>query len=332
MLKQLCNDLAAKIADYRNGEIPLLDANHVERWVSQFDKLKWISILKEMNHLINNTYFSEKRVISFLKANSHNQKLVGNDVKSFWQNANILDIQQGGTSQSSMRAILSSILSSQYEINLNNAGSNNGIYIYLDDVCFSGNRVMKDINNWLTKWNNLVIDRLIIITMANYENGTWYAEDKIKNKMKELNKSFKIEWWTCCTLENRKSHINSSDVFWPTSLPTDLYVQKYIGYLTTQGHPPSRNLRQVSNDQQHSELFSNETNRNLLEQEFLLKGCYIRDICTNLPERVRPLGFSYMKTLGFGSTIITYRNCPNTAPLVLWVGDPWYPLFPRRTN
>lgn len=30
--------------------------------------------------------------------------------------------------------------------------------------------------------------------------------------------------------------------------------------------------------------------------------------------------------------ILTYRNCPNNAPLAFWVDAPWYPLFPRTTN
>ena len=51
-----------------------------------------------------------------------------------------------------------------------------------------------------------------------------------------------------------------------------------------------------------------------------------------LPEAIRPLGFSLMKTLGFGSPVVSFNNCPNTAPLALWAGDPWYPLFPRRAN
>ena len=39
-----------------------------------------------------------------------------------------------------------------------------------------------------------------------------------------------------------------------------------------------------------------------------------------------------LESLGFGSLVVTFRNCPNNAPLALWAGDPWYPLFPRRTN
>jgi hypothetical protein len=44
------------------------------------------------------------------------------------------------------------------------------------------------------------------------------------------------------------------------------------------------------------------------------------------------LGFTGLRTLGFGSVIVTFRNCPNTCPLPFWAGDPWYPLFPRSTN
>jgi hypothetical protein len=39
-----------------------------------------------------------------------------------------------------------------------------------------------------------------------------------------------------------------------------------------------------------------------------------------------------LETLGFGSLIVTFRNCPNNAPLAFWVDSPWYPLFPRTTN
>jgi hypothetical protein len=44
------------------------------------------------------------------------------------------------------------------------------------------------------------------------------------------------------------------------------------------------------------------------------------------------VGNMVLSTLGFGSTIVTFRNCPNNAPLAFWAGDPWYPLFPRKIN
>lgn len=61
-------------------------------------------------------------------------------------------------------------------------------------------------------------------------------------------------------------------------------------------------------------------------------GVKIRGMCPHLNKYQRPLGNMILETLGFGSTIVTFRNCPNNAPLAFWAGDPWYPLFPRKTN
>lgn len=96
-------------------------------------------------------------------------------------------------------------------------------------------------------------------------------------------------------------------------------------------------LRFTSGDE---DIFSSETGRQLLEEQFLLAGMRIRSFCKNPSQILRPLGFSPFG-LGFGSMIATFRNCPNNAPLALWWGDPdahaghpfrnWYPLLPRKT-
>ena len=79
-------------------------------------------------------------------------------------------------------------------------------------------------------------------------------------------------------------------------------------------------------------IFSSDEARQLLEEEFLKAGVRIRQMCPNLNKYQRPLGNMLLETLGFGSLIVTFRNCPNNAPLALWAGDPWHPLFPRTTN
>src|SRR5262249_38191325 len=79
-------------------------------------------------------------------------------------------------------------------------------------------------------------------------------------------------------------------------------------------------------------LYSNDEGRQLLETEFLKAGARIRQQCPNLGPTQRPLSHMTLETLGFGSLIVTFRNCPNNAPLALWCGHPWYPLFPRATN
>jgi hypothetical protein len=55
-LTQLYNTFAAKIVDYRSGEISVPDAAHVERWINQFDAPNRIPILNEMLHLIDKVY------------------------------------------------------------------------------------------------------------------------------------------------------------------------------------------------------------------------------------------------------------------------------------
>jgi hypothetical protein len=295
MIEQLCANFAVKVADYRNGEIPPIDTDHVCRWLEQFDEPKRMPILTEMTYLIDKIYLSEKKVQNFLEKNIGNPNLVGTDVISYWNNINVLDIQQGGTSQSSMKALLASILSSKYGINLYKAGSNNGIYIYLDDVCFSGNRIINDIRFWLGRSKNITINKLIIHTIAMHSNGKWYADREIKKIMQQANLNFIVEWWTACMLENNLYNIENSDIFAPRSLPNDPYVQQYANYLTQNGFSPA--LRKVSSHQQQPKIFSNEANRNFLELEFLEKGCYIRHICSSLPEQIRPLGFSLMKNI-----------------------------------
>ena len=64
----------------------------------------------------------------------------------------------------------------------------------------------------------------------------------------------------------------------------------------------------------------------------MMAGLEVRRQCPLLPETIRPLGATLLKTFGFGSTIVTFRNCANNCPPALWAGDPWIPLFPRSTN
>jgi hypothetical protein len=89
-----------------------------------------------------------------------------------------------------------------------------------------------------------------------------------------------------------------------------------------------------------TQLFSSEDARHVVEQAFLKKGAYIYSLPQDPAQSMRPLGYSRLRSPGFGSTVVTYRNCPNNAPLVLWWGDPsggaplnqWTPLLPRRTR
>ncbi|MBN1545564.1 MAG: hypothetical protein JW902_02780, partial [Syntrophaceae bacterium] len=136
-------------------------------------------------------------------------------------------------------------------------------------------------------------------------------------------------------IENRKTYRNISEVLWPTTLPDNDMLRKYVSEEDKFPFEPRKPGGKLIND-----IFSSEDGRQLLERELLLAGMKIRGYCQNPKKVIRPLGFSAFG-LGFGSMILTFRNCPNNCPLALWWGDPnaapnhpfnkWYPLLPRKT-
>ena len=144
--------------------------------------------------------------------------------------------------------------------------------------------------------------------------------------IKASGKSIDVHWWRSVELEDRKAHTTTSDVLRPVAIPDDEDVKAYVAamrfppHLRTAGHVGG------------SGIFSSDAGRQLLETEFLKAGVRIRQMCPHLNQYQRPLGNMILDTLGFGSLIVTFRNCPNNAPLALWAGDPWVPLFPRTTN
>ena len=135
-----------------------------------------------------------------------------------------------------------------------------------------------------------------------------------------------MKWWHAVHLEDRKIATDTSDVLRPTAIPDDEIVLAYVAGMAYQPH-----LRKGESVGAGG-IFSSGASRHMLEQEFLKAGAKIRSMCPNLGITQRPLGHMTLETLGFGSTIVTFRNCPNNAPLALWAGDPWFPLFPRSTN
>lgn len=126
------------------------------------------------------------------------------------------------------------------------------------------------------------------------------------------------------SLENRRFRKDFADVFWPKSIP-----ESAKHYFNTFTHPLELRNGSAASSQK---VFVDDNHRSTCEEVFLDRGVWIRDQCPRLTKYQRPLGNYVLETPGFGATFVTFRNCPNNAPLVFWAGDPWYPLFPRDTN
>lgn len=325
---KLLASIANTIKDYREGEIAQPTPAHVDRWVYQFDNTVQIPLLRELDHVLKNTYFSKSYVSRFF------EKFVGDNLRDFWQNATILDIQQRGHSQTEIRKLFGQALKEKYGLNIDEYGSRGGAFVYLDDALFTGNRIGDDVSDWIA--NGPEKATLYIIVIASHRFGQWACMDRLKTATQEAEKEIDLYLRAAIRLENRISYLNSSEVLWPTVLPDDDDLQNYMQSETRFPFEPRQPGGRLSKN-----IFSSENGRQLLEQELLLAGVRIRAFCANPSQSMRPLGFGPFN-VGFGSTIVTYRNCPNNCPLALWWGDPnaepyhpfskWYPLLPRKTH
>jgi len=315
------------IADYRQGDISPGDPEHVSRWLHQFDASVRGPFIAELHHVLNNTYLSRATFDGFYKNQIEHDKLTGGDHATFWRGANFLRIQSHGNSQADVLKIFRRALKEVLGLKLSECGGGSH-FIYLDDVIFSGSRVGSDLENWVA---NDAPDSavVIVIVMATHEFGEYATKKRLREAAAKANKRITFQIWRSLHLENRRLYRNDSDVLWPTALPPEAaaYAQGRFPF-----EPRSPGGK--------SSLFSSEAARQVLESAFLSAGMRIRSFSQTPAPSLRPLGFGPFG-VGFGSLFVTYRNCPNNAPLALWWGDPeadpshpfskWRPLVPRKT-
>ena len=310
------------IADYRTGEIPRPSPEHVDRWVKQFEPACQLSILQEMDHVLRRNYISKQTTVNFMNVMFQTRKLVGDDPCTFWRDVMFLDIQERGASQKEMLTLFNNVLKNKCASTANECETEPNTFIYLDDAIFSGGHVYRDLAKWIT--NEAPENaKIYVIVMAIHSSSNFFTR-KLEKKARE--KNIKIDYWFSVELEDRKSCTDISDVLRPVSIPEVRAVQKYSSNLS---HSPELRKPGKFGD---LDMFSTESGRHVLEQEFLKAGVHIRQQCPHLHSTQRPLGSTLLNTLGFGSLVVTFRNCANNTPLALWAGTPWYPLFERKTN
>lgn len=332
-LEQTAQSICDTAADYRSGELAAPDVDHVLRWLGQFDPGARLPLLGELDHVLKRTYVSQEDVTVFLRNLIRNPALAGDDRCAFWKNANFLDIQTDGRSQHEMLSIFDRLLGEECGLTIGDCGGPGPDHIYLDDIIFSGSRVQNDLAPWIRDHAPRSA-RVHVIVMALHTSSEWVFRTPLADAISASGKAIEFKQWRGLEFENQKQNRYSSAVLWPSSLPAGAALQAYVA---AQKYPPE--LRQAGGTA-NPDIFSSEAGRSLLEQEMLKAGMKIRSFSQNPAESVRPLGFSRFG-LGFGSTFVTYRNCPNNSPLALWWGDPqahpshpfskWYPLFPRKT-
>lgn len=321
----LLTAIGATISDYRSLPKCLSEADHVDRWISQFDAAVQLPMLRELNHVFGRTYISAANVKSFLETVFSSDDLAGHDKRRFWRRANLLHVQERGNSQREMLAFFNQVLLDRCAFDLSETGKGADTFVYFDDGLFTGSRIRSDLRTWVANHAPQAAN-LHVVTITFHTGGQYYAQTGIEDAVRQARKAINIRWWRNEELEDSLSHTNNSDVLRPKACPDDAAVRNYVAAMN---HPP---VWRSGSSVGPAGVFSSDAGRELLEVEFLKAGVRIRNLSGNFPDQHRPLGYMRLETLGFGSMIVTFRNCPNNAPLALWAGDPWYPLFPRRTN
>ena len=322
---RLLASIATTIVDYKRNSIPSPTPEHVDQWVSQFQENSQLPILREMDHVLKETYFSRKKTKRFLRTVFRTKELVGNDPCGFWNGVKFLDIQEAGRSQKEMLALFSKILEKKCGTETSECGDEPHSFVYFDDGLFTGNRILFDLRRWIER-EAPAEAKVHIVVIALHTGGEYYAKTRIEKFTNNIQKNINFHWWRMITLEDRKYYTTTSDVLRPVELPDDHRVRDYVNRMAYD--PTLRTPGNVGS----KKIFSSDAGRQVLERELLIAGVRIREMCPHLNQHQRPLGNTLLDTLGFGSLIVTFRNCPNNAPLALWAGDPWYPLFPRTTN
>lgn len=321
----LLQDIAYRIRDYRAGEIAQPSAGHVDRWINQFPAEAQLPLLAELAHVLSKTYADKETVQNFLGSVLAADSVAGKDPAAFWRGVRFLDVQTAGHSQRDMLALLDPILRSRFGYGLADCGADPHTYVYIDDGLYSGGRIGGDLVDWI---NGPAPNqaKVWVIVMVIHNLGEYFVKKDLKPVIAASGKAIDVQFGCAIRIENRKAYKDVSDVLWPTAIPNDPMTQNYIA-----GLGAAQVFRTPGNVGGHG-FFSTDAQRVLMEQEFLKAGVRIRATCPYLNEYMRPLGSSLMRTMGLGSPFVTYRNIANNTPLVLWAGDPWYPLFPRKTN
>ena len=240
---------------------------------------------------------------------------------------NFFKDQKRGNSQREMVEVFDGVISETLAFSVEDCGSDGGPWVYFDDAIFTGTHVRWDLIEFVT--HTAPEDCVLhIIVIANHPARVVYTERELQRAAKAAGKKLTTSWWRAKTFETRAWQ--DTEVLLPSALPDDEHVATLVQQLKDLGHPAE--LRKVVTTSANG-VFSGDDARNLVERELLIAGARLKyELAPQLKENHWPLGYDVLKCMGFGSMLVTFRNCANNCPLALWCGDPWTPLFPRNTN
>ena len=341
MADSLSQSICVTLADYRQGEIPARTPADVDRWISQFDKTDRDIVLQETDTLLKKHYVSGNAASAFIDSIWKTPKLMGASAASTVGGFKFLDIARKGASQKAMLALARSSLKLALGLDLDTCGKSPTAYVYIDDCLFSGNTVVHDLKDHIP---NLVKNSVLhMVFLGGHNGGIRYIDKALGSVLAK--RGIKHHVWTIPThtFQNLPWESGAFQPMWPTEVKGDKFVDGYVARVQKACEGKAFTPRVFRPQVRATEdVFSSPAARQAVESAFLRKGAFIVAQCQDPKDSMRPLGYEYLTSLGFGALIVTYRNVANNCPLALWWGDPtaskshplskWFPLIPRRSN
>lgn len=314
--------LSSFVGDY-SGNVGVDAMELTNAWINQFPKSSRVPLLRALTETLYRTYIWKDDAPCYFSESVSNAE--------FWRNAHICRGAIRGKSHALATQMVTAELSDRFDgittPSETNQWHNAKNHVFIDDAIFTGSRVIEDYGQW---WQNRpALTRrtpqdgplhIYFWTYLRHTSGEANIRDWFESKLRAGGYSFDITFVSKETLEDRDDFREVSDVLWP-SVMTEKAGSSRL-------HLASRHDLLRNPGIAASAVFPDATQRRLLESELLDASI---DISSRLERPWTPLGYG-RKPFGFGSLSVSYRNCPNNAPLALWWDlDGWSPLFPRTT-
>jgi hypothetical protein len=310
-------DLATLVAEYQGGKYQASADARVKLWLTGFASALRTPIAEELAHVLGLAFLSHKQAVSSVRRWLKRPSEVSWGLVETWNDATFLSVQTAGGSQRALMKLLDAE-AAKLDQQPVSACTGSKLFVYVDDVSVHGMRLLKDLKPWIKNKAPRKGELLVLLQRRRFGNQE-YLNEQLMDCAFDAGKTMRVNWWV--DLE-----FSSDDCYSPMALPDD---PDLTHYLKDSGVSP-----QLRTSDGVGQYFSSEAGRELLEREFLLAGVRVLEANPNLSPKkyMRPLGNTIWKGLGLGVPIVTWRNCPNSAPLCLWAEGHVPPLFPREAN
>ena len=304
--------------------------DHVETWIEQFrlSSKEELLLLEELVHVLSYTYIPEQRLQDFVRQRIESlPRTNGLLPREYWDRVGVLRLGGTDDSQGALVAILSNELHRRWKITPRINPCSAIEWLYFDDVLFTGNQSIQRLSGWMES-SGAEDSRVRMVLYAAHSSGRRWVEQG-STKFRNLRNAKKIELRLNVNVVIHNWQEAGCQVLWPHR-PSG----RGFHWPTQYGGRP---VVWRPADSGATWPFRTDQGRRLMEDVFTECGVHIVDLVKSPDPNIRPLGYTRLASLGFGSMLVSHRGCANTCPVVLWWGgtesyplNQWYPLFPRH--